>query len=74
MYETPRHAVDLSASYKFGKHVELSAGIRDILMQPLTFKQYPEFIDEAGNVCRREQTTKEYRPGRHFSLTLKINL
>jgi hypothetical protein len=74
MYELPRHALDLSLSYKFGKHIELSAGIRDILAQPLVYKQYPEFIDGSGNIQKREQTTKEYKPGRNIALTLKINL
>ncbi|MDR2498356.1 MAG: TonB-dependent receptor [Tannerellaceae bacterium] len=74
MYELPRHALDLSLSYKFSKHVELSAGIRDILAQPLVYKQYPEFIDENGKIQKREQTTKEYNPGRNISLTLKITL
>ena len=74
MFEMPRHAVDLSLSYKFGKHVELSAGIRDILASPVVYKQFPEFADGDGRVQKREQTTKEYKPGRNISLTLKLNL
>jgi hypothetical protein len=74
MYEVPRHVIDLSFSYKFAKHIELSAGIRDILAAPLVYKQYPEFIDEAGNIQKREQITKEYRLGQGFSLSLRFNL
>ncbi len=74
MYEMPRHALDFSFSYKFGKRIELSAGVRDILANPLVYKQFPEFIDSNGNIQKREQTTKEYKPGRNFSMTLKLNL
>jgi TonB-dependent receptor len=74
MYEMPRHAIDLSVSYKFGKHVELNAGIRDILAAPFAYKQFPEFIAGDGHIQKREQITKKYYPGRNFSLTLKLNL
>ena len=74
MFEMPRHAFDLSFSYKFGKHVELSAGIRDILAAPFVFKQFPKFTDSEGKIQQREQTTKEYRLGQSFSLTVKVNL
>jgi outer membrane receptor for ferrienterochelin and colicin len=74
MYELPRHTFDLSFGYRFGKHLELSAGIRDLLAAPLVYKQFPEFIDNAGQVRQREQITKEYRSGRNFSLTVKLSL
>jgi hypothetical protein len=74
MFEMPRHAIDLSFSYKFGKRIELSAGIRDILAAHLVYRQFPEFTDDKGKIQKREQTTKEYRPGRNFSATLKLNL
>jgi outer membrane receptor protein involved in Fe transport len=74
MYEMPRHAIDLSLSYKFGKRLELSVGIRDILASSVLHMQFPEFIDDAGKTQKREQTTKEYKPGRNISVGLKINL
>jgi outer membrane receptor protein involved in Fe transport len=74
MYELARHAVDLSFGYQFGKRIEASAGIRDLLAQPMIYKQFPKFTDDAGFIRQREQTTKEYKPGRNFSLTVKINL
>ena len=74
VYEMPRHAIDLSMSYKFGKRVELSAGVRDILAAPLIYKQFPEFKDNNDKTQKREQTTKEYKPGQNFSITLKLNL
>jgi outer membrane receptor for ferrienterochelin and colicin len=74
MYEIARHVVDCSFGYRFGKHIELSAGIRDLLAQPLVYKQFPQFVDDAGITRQREQTTREYKPGRNFSITLKYNL
>jgi hypothetical protein len=74
MYEMPRHALDLSVSYKIGQYLELSAGVRDMLATPFVYKQFPEFVDTNGKISRREQTTKEYKPGQNFSLSLKINL
>ncbi|MDR2804891.1 MAG: TonB-dependent receptor [Dysgonamonadaceae bacterium] len=74
MYEMARHVVDLSLGYQFGKRIEASVGVRDLLAQAMIYKQFPQFTDDAGVVRQREQTTKEYKPGRTFSLTIKINL
>jgi len=75
MFEMPRHALDISFSYKIGKYLELSAGIRDILAAPTVYKQFPEFIDNnTGKISQREQTTKEYKTGQNFSLSLKVSL
>ena len=70
----PRHAVDLSFSYKFGRMYEVSVGVRDVLAAPLVYKQFPKFTDDTGKVQQREQTTKEYRNGQNFSVSLKLNL
>jgi len=74
MFEMPRHAIDLSFSCKLGKYIELSAGVRDLIATPLVFKQFPQFVDADGKIREREQTTKEYKPGQNFSLTIKYNL
>jgi outer membrane receptor protein involved in Fe transport len=74
MYEMPRHSLDLSFSYKLGEHIELSLGVRDILASPFVFKQFPKFTNGDEKVHQREQTTKEYKTGQNFSLSLKINL
>jgi TonB-dependent receptor len=74
MYEMERHVIDLSFGYKCGKHLEISAGIRDLFAQPLVYKQFPKFVDDAGVIRQREQITKEYKPGQNFSVTLKLNL
>ncbi len=72
MYEMPRNVLDLSLSKKFGKNIELSAGIRDLLAQKVIFKQFPKFYDADGKLQTREQITKEYTPGQNISLTVKV--
>ncbi|MDR0686341.1 MAG: carboxypeptidase-like regulatory domain-containing protein [Dysgonamonadaceae bacterium] len=74
MYEMARHVIDLSFGYKFGEKAELSAGIRDLLAQPLVYKQFPKFTGSDGTIRQREQTTKRFNPGQNFSVTFKINL
>jgi TonB-dependent receptor len=74
MYEMARHVFDMSFGCKFGKYVELSAGIRDLLAQPLVYKQFPKFAGRDDTILQREQTTKRYNPGQNFSIALKINL
>jgi outer membrane receptor for ferrienterochelin and colicin len=74
MYEIPRHQIDLTLSYKINPRVEFSAGLRDLLAQPLVYKQFPTFIDDDGITRRREQTTKASQPGQNLALAIKINL
>jgi hypothetical protein len=74
MYEIERHVIDLSFGCKIGKHFEINAGVRDLLAQPLVFKQFPKFKDDSGNIQTREQITKKYKIGQNFSLSVKVNL
>jgi outer membrane receptor protein involved in Fe transport len=74
-YEMPRHAIDLTISKKFGKAIELKAAVRDLLAQPVTFVQTPQYYDNTdGALVKREQTTKKYMPGRTFSIGLTFSL
>jgi outer membrane receptor protein involved in Fe transport len=74
MFEMPRHVVDFSFGYRFGKCFELNVGIRNLAGAPFVYKQFPKFTDDAGVVQQREQTTKEYKMGQNFSVALKLNL
>ena len=73
MYEIPRDVIDLSLNKKLGKRVELNLSIRDLLAQKSVFKQFPKFYDEAGCLQSREQITREFKPGRNLSFTVKVN-
>jgi hypothetical protein len=44
------------------------------LGSPITYKQFPEFTDSDGKIQKREQITKEYKPGQNFSVTVRLNL
>lgn len=70
IYEMPRHIIDFSLSKRIGKNMELNLGIKDLLNEPITFKQFPRFLDSNGVSQRREQTTRSYLSGRNFGLTL----
>ena len=73
MYELPRDAVDLTLSQRLSKVFEVKVSLRDLLAQPVEFRQFPTFYDAQGNLHKREQTTKSYRPGRNISLSLSAN-
>lgn len=73
MYEMPRNVLDFTISKKFGKMVEVNAGVRDLLAQDIVFKQFPKFYDANGNLQEREQTTRRYKPGQNVSLGVKLN-
>ncbi|MCC8173503.1 MAG: TonB-dependent receptor, partial [Odoribacter sp.] len=72
MYEMPRNVLDFVIGKKFSKCFELTASCKDILAQKVVFKQFPKFEDSEGKIHKREQTTKEFRPGRNISLTAKF--
>ena len=74
MFEMPRHALDQSISYKFGRRYELSAGVRNILAAPVVYKQFPKFTDNNGKIQEREQITKYYNTGQNISVSLRVNL
>ncbi|MDR2685016.1 MAG: outer membrane beta-barrel protein [Prevotellaceae bacterium] len=74
MYEMARNVIDLSFSCKLGKRFEINAYVRDLLAQPLEFKQFPQFTDTYGQLQTREQTTKKYKLGQSFGMGLKVNL
>ena len=70
MYELPRNAVDLTFSKRIYKGLEIKGGIKDILAEPVEFRQFPQFKDTDGVIHNRSQVTKKYYPGRQFSLSL----
>lgn len=71
MYEMPRNVIDFTVTKKLGDHFEVNAGIKDILAPKVKYMQFPKYIDNNGNMQEREQTTKEYKPGRNISVTAR---
>jgi TonB-dependent receptor len=72
MYEMPRNMLDITFRKKFGKRIELSAAIKDIIGQPLVYKQFPRFYDPNGVMQEREQITKYFNYGRNITAGVKI--
>jgi outer membrane receptor protein involved in Fe transport len=77
IYEMPRNALDLAVSRKFGKHIEIKAGMKDILNEKVIMKQIVDTNVDMAEVTggqnnsvkyfRRDQITKSYRPGRYLT-------
>ena len=70
----PRDAFDLTAGKRFGKHLELKLALRDILNQSIEFKQFSTVTLYDGTTKKIQQTTRHYKPGRNFQLTLTWKL
>ena len=80
IYEAPRHLIDLMISKKIGKNLEVKLGIKDLLNQPVTFRQSVDTdVDlstyQAGGAevvhFTREQIYRQYRPGSFYSIGLQ---
>ncbi len=72
-YEMPRNQVDLSISKKFGKGFEAKLAVRDLLGEKISFKQFNDVKHSNGTTSEVEEITKQYRPGRNFSLSLSYS-
>lgn len=71
VYEMPRSSVDLSLGRKFGPFFEVNLGIKDLLNEPVAFKQFPKYKKD-GKTYNREQTTKSYKPGWNVSVSVAM--
>lgn len=67
-YEMPRHSLDLSVSKTFGRW-NLKLAARDIIAQEYVFRQI-ESVTVGGNDRKIEETTRSYKPGRNFNITI----
>jgi len=59
---------------KLTERIELNLGVKDLLNQPILYKQFPRFVDANGVTQNREQTTLSYKPGRNVSLSMLVKL
>lgn len=67
-YEMPRNSLDLSVGKKFGRW-DLKLAVKDVLAERYLFKQM-ETVEIGTNSKNIEETTRSYRPGRNFNLSL----
>lgn len=72
VYEMPRNSLDLSFSKRFGKYVEVKAGIQDLLNSKIEFKQFLELTEASGAKREVEQLIRSYRPGVTFNVGVSV--
>lgn len=72
-YEMPRNQIDLNVSKKFGKGFEIKLSVRDLLGEKVSFKQFDDITRKDGTTATVEEITKQFRPGRNFSLSLSYD-
>jgi len=68
IYESPRNLLDLTFTKEIGEHLEIKGGVKDILNQPIKFRQTVEFEQPDGNLANREQIIKEFKSGTSYML------
>lgn len=66
IYEMPRNLLDYTVMKKFGKHLQLKAGIKDIFSEDVCYQQTVKFTKD-GKEEKRTQIIKKYNPGRYVS-------
>ncbi|MDR0414768.1 MAG: outer membrane beta-barrel protein [Prevotellaceae bacterium] len=71
-YEMPRGLLDFSVGKTFGQRFEVRCSVKDILSEDVVYKQFPRFRREDGSEHEREQITRRYNPGQHFSVALRM--
>ncbi|WP_436415538.1 carboxypeptidase-like regulatory domain-containing protein [Petrimonas sp.] len=64
-YEMPRNVIDFTFGKEFGSNWELKLSMRDVLAEKIRFMQFPENTID-GSLNKREQTVREYKPGRNI--------
>ena len=71
-YEMPRDVLDIALSKQWGGHFELKFGLRDLLAQHVTYRQFDAVTLHGGTTREVRQTTRQYKPGRNISLTAVV--
>jgi outer membrane receptor protein involved in Fe transport len=70
IYEMPRNLLDLSLAKKFGNHLSVKFGVKNLLNQRIVYQQ-EEAVYLSGaptTLTKRIQETKSAIPGSQFSL------
>jgi TonB-dependent receptor len=67
-WELPRNVLDLTLQKEFGEHIQLKAGIKDILNEPVRFAQYHGIKEDMTGY------TRYYTPNRQFSFSITWKL
>jgi outer membrane receptor for ferrienterochelin and colicin len=70
IYEMPRNLLDLSVSKKFGSHLSVKLGVKNLLNQRIVFQQEEAVYLSSSptTLTKRIQETKSTIPGSQFNL------
>ncbi|MCS7018123.1 MAG: TonB-dependent receptor [Cytophagales bacterium] len=68
IYEMPRHVIDLSFTQGIGEHVELKAGVQDLLNAPVSFLE--DTNRDGRAVTGKDLNFMNFRRGQYFTLGL----
>ncbi|MFM1745399.1 MAG: hypothetical protein RLZZ630_1336, partial [Bacteroidota bacterium] len=69
VYELPRHVVDLSITKGIGKHLEVKAGVQDLLNQAVTMRQDS---DENGSITSKDELVYQFKRGSYYTLGITV--
>lgn len=69
-YEMPRDVLDLSATKGFGEHFLLKLSIRDMIAEPVKYKQFEKVTLSDGSKKEVVELTRSYKPGSTMLLGL----
>lgn len=68
-YEMPRDMLDLSASKKFGSHLELKFNIRDLFNEKVNYRQFAKVTSVDHSYKTVKEMARSYTPGRDIGFT-----
>lgn len=76
-YELPRHTIDITVRQRINKHIELRAGVQDILNQPRRlYRDYDRNqrwdTSRKSKLPYRDWIFQEYKPGSYYMLGLNF--
>lgn len=66
IYEMPRHQVDLTVAKRFGTHIEVKAGVQDLLNQRVQFTQD---TNTDGRITGIDENIARFRRGQYSTLS-----
>lgn len=67
IYELPRHQLDLTLARRFGQHLEVKAGVQDLLNQPV---QLTQDTNTDGKITGADENIARYRRGQYATTAL----
>lgn len=73
-YEMPKNSLDITLSKQFGKHIELKAGVKNMLNSKTEYKQFLDLTSNDGTKREVTQLIRRYRDGIDFNIGIVFKL